>query len=104
MQDFMQSLQMRWPVAATKGLSTQITASAPMAWPSPYLVELGIFSSSGQPAWVTPKDVFLECRGGGIAGRRRFFFAAAFSCKPVSRNPCPAHGTDAVIGLIEGTG
>src|SRR2546425_529684 len=33
MHDFMQSLQMRCPVAATSGLSTQITASAPSAQP-----------------------------------------------------------------------
>ncbi len=34
MQDFMQSLQIRWPVPASIGLSIMITASAPTGWPS----------------------------------------------------------------------
>src|SRR6266436_4313829 len=59
MQAFMQSLQMRWPVAATSGLSTAAMASAPMEKPSllrRFISE--IFSSSGQPARVTPNGDF----------------------------------------------
>ena len=55
----MQSLQMRWPVAATSGLSTAAIASAPIEKPSllrRFISE--IFSSSGQPARVTPNGDF----------------------------------------------
>ena len=57
----MQSLQMRWPVAAHIGLSTITMASAPSVWPSAcarFISE--IFSSSGQPASVTPNWLFLN--------------------------------------------
>src|SRR5262249_2858719 len=50
MQAFMQSLQMRWPVAAHIGLSTTTMASAPIVWPptsTKFISE--IFSSSGHP-------------------------------------------------------
>ncbi len=55
----MQSLQMRWPVAAAIGLSTATMASAPMLCPwdlTRFISE--IFSSSGQPASVTPNGLF----------------------------------------------
>ena len=56
MQPFMQSLQMRWPVAASIGLSTTIIASAAIAWPSFLSVwNSEIRSSSGQPASSLPK-------------------------------------------------
>ena len=57
----MQSLQMRWPVAAHIGLSITTMASAPMVWPpasTRFISE--IFSSSGQPASVTPNALFLN--------------------------------------------
>ena len=57
----MQSLQMRCPVAATSGLSTTAMASAPMEKPSllrRFISE--IFSSSGQPASVTPNGDFWK--------------------------------------------
>jgi hypothetical protein len=61
MQAFMQSLQMRWPVAATSGLSTAMIASAASASPSVLAVwNSEIFSSSGQPASVTPNALFLN--------------------------------------------
>ena len=57
----MQSLQMRWPVAAAIGLSTTIMASAPSGTPSVFRLCISeIFSSSGQPASVTPKTLFLK--------------------------------------------
>ena len=75
MHDFMQSLQMRCPVAATRGLSTQITASAPSAQPSARsLWNSEIFSSRGQPASVTPKGDFLNGAAPPSAG--------FFSCRP----------------------
>ena len=55
----MQSLQMRWPVAAIIGLSTAMVAKAPSAAPSARNVCISlIFSSSGQPARVTPNGDF----------------------------------------------
>ena len=55
----MQSLQMRWPVAAIIGLSTAMVAKAPSRWPWPRKVCISlIFSSSGQPASVTPNGDF----------------------------------------------
>ena len=57
----MQSLQMRWPVPAAIGLSMVTMASAPMELPfclTTFISE--IFSSSGQPASVTPKTLFLN--------------------------------------------
>ncbi len=76
----MQSLQMRWPVAAHIGLSTITMASAPSVWPSAstrFISE--IFSSSGQPASVTPNALFLN--------------SPVFSAVPSSRSPCPGCGT-----------
>ena len=61
MQDFMQSLQMRWPVAAHIGLSMVTMASAPRLLPRAFTTFISeIFSSSGQPARVTPKTLFLK--------------------------------------------
>ena len=61
MQDFMQSLQMRWPVAAHIGLSMVTTASAPMGTPCSLTTFISeIFSSSGQPASLTPKTLALN--------------------------------------------
>ena len=55
----MQSLQMRWPVAAIIGLSMAIVANAPSTWPAARSVCISeIFSSSGQPASVTPNADF----------------------------------------------
>ncbi len=55
----MQSLQMRWPVAASIGLSTVATANAPSTQPCARSVCISlIFSSSGQPARVTPNALF----------------------------------------------
>ena len=57
----MQSLQMRWPVAAAMGLSTTIMASAPSGTPSAFRLCISeIFSSRGQPASVTWKGLFLK--------------------------------------------
>ena len=54
----MQSLQMRWPVAATIGLSTVTMASAPMTWPAALARFISeIFSSSGQPASGAPNGL-----------------------------------------------
>src|SRR5262249_2427487 len=61
MQAFMQSLQMRWPVAAHIGLSIATIPSAPMVWPpasTRFISE--IFSSSGHPASTTPNALFLN--------------------------------------------
>src|SRR6476661_335509 len=61
MHDFMQSLQIRCPVAAAIGLSMQIIASAPSGQPSARsLWNSEMRSSSGQPASVTPKADFLN--------------------------------------------
>jgi len=61
MHDFMQSLQIRWPVPAAIGLSTQIVASAPIAQPSARsLWNSEMRSSSGQPASVTPNGLLLN--------------------------------------------
>ncbi len=55
----MQSLQMRCPVAATMGLSIVTIARPPMLKPSAFTVlSSETFSSSGQPASVTPNTVF----------------------------------------------
>ena len=55
MHDFMQSLQIRCPVAATSALSTVMIASAPIEWPATLAAwNSEIFSSNGQPASVTP--------------------------------------------------
>ena len=67
---FMQSLQMRWPVPGSIGLSTTIIASAAIESPSLRSTCISpIFSSSGQPAIFTP------------SGLR--FTAPALSCMPV---------------------
>ena len=70
MQSFMQSLQMRCPVAAQSGLSTATIANAPIELPlatTRFISE--IFSSSGQPASVTPNTLFLKL--------------PSFSCRPL---------------------
>ena len=55
----MQSLQIRCPVAAIIGLSMAMVANAPRTLPSARKVCISlIFSSSGQPASVTPKGDF----------------------------------------------
>src|SRR5947207_318624 len=75
MQAFMQSLQMRCPVAAQRGLSTATIASAPMLFPRAATMFISeIFSSSGQPARVTPKTVFLK--------------PPSFSCMPLRQLVC----------------
>ena len=86
----MQSLQMRCPVAATSGLSTAAMASAPIEKPSLFSRFISeIFSSSGQPASVTPNGDFWN--------------------EPVLRSLQPARAAvlalvvapDAVVGVIE---
>ena len=55
----MQSLQIRCPVAAIIGLSTAMVAKAPSRCPCARSECISlIFSSSGQPASVTPKGDF----------------------------------------------
>ena len=57
----MQSLHMRWPVAAQIGLSTATMARAPRLLPRAFTKFISeIFSSSGQPASVTPNTLFLN--------------------------------------------
>ena len=82
----MQSLQIRWPVAATIGLSIVIIASAPTETPS----DLSFWnsemrSSSGHPANGTPNTVFLN--GGAPPS------AGAFSFRPCEQEsrPCSWH-------------
>jgi hypothetical protein len=68
MHDFMQSLQMRWPVAHTVGLSMTIMASAPIAQPSVLILwNSEMRSSSGQPASGTPNGLFLKMIGSPTA-------------------------------------
>ncbi|MNC87427.1 hypothetical protein D3C83_31540 [compost metagenome] len=78
----MQSLQMRWPVAAAIGLSTAMMASAASGSPRAFTRwNSEIFSSSGQPARGTLNTVFLN----PVAG--------AFSFRPVEQEslPCSWH-------------
>ena len=85
MHDFMQSLQMRWPVAATIGLSTQIIASAPIGQPSARsLWNSEMRSSSGHPASVTLNGDFLNGTSPG---------SGFFSSRPVAHEslPCSWH-------------
>ncbi len=57
----MQSLHMRWPVAAIIGLSTAMVANAASRWPPARSSCISqIFSSSGQPASVTPNALFWK--------------------------------------------
>ena len=88
MHDFMQSLQIRWPVPATSGLSTQMIASAASGQPSARsLWNSEIFSSSGQPASVTPNGLFLNGLSGGAPS------AGFFSTSPRAHEslPCSWH-------------
>ena len=83
----MQSLQMRCPVAATSGLSMQITASAPIAYPCAFSIwNSEILSSSGHPASVTPKALFRYASFAGAAG-------SGFSGRPCEQEslPCAWH-------------
>ena len=58
MHDFMQSLQIRWPVPGHIGLSSVTSASAPMASPSLRSACISeIFSSSGQPFSSMPSGL-----------------------------------------------
>ena len=60
----MQSLQIRCPVAAIIGLSIAIVANAPITLPCARSVCISlIFSSSGQPANVTPNGDFWNSPG-----------------------------------------
>ena len=75
----MQSLQMRCPVAAAIGLSMTITASAESALPCALSVwNSEIFSSSGQPASVTPNGLFLNTTLPGVSAR-------GFSFRPLEQ-------------------
>src|SRR5260221_11986954 len=79
MQDFMQSLQMLCPVAAAMGLSMTSTASAESALPWAFRVwNSEIFSSSGQPASVTPNGLFLNTALFGVS-------AGGFSLRPLEQ-------------------
>ena len=83
----MQSLQMRWPVAAASGLSTAMIASAASARPCVFAMwNSEIFSSSGQPARVTPNTLFLNTTLSGAA-------ADGFSRSPFEQEslPCVWH-------------
>ena len=58
MHDFMQSLQMRWPVPGHIGLSMMTSASAPTASPALRSMCISeIFSSSGQPVELDAERV-----------------------------------------------
>ena len=81
MHDFMQSLQMRCPVAQTIGLSTVIIASAPMGTASfCSLWNSEMRSSSGQPASGTPKGLFLKAA---------LPLSSGFSFRPVEQESLP---------------
>ncbi len=80
----MQSLQMRCPVAAAIGLSTTIIASAAIGWPWVFTRwNSEIFSSSGQPASVTPNG---DLRKGALAGSAPL---GAFSRSPREQESLP---------------
>src|SRR3954465_10143556 len=94
MQDFMQSLQMRWPVAQQVGLSITIIASAPIAQPSVFtLWNSEMRSSSGQPLSGTPKGLFLKGIETGLEGADPSAAAGAFSRMPFEQEslPCSWH-------------
>ena len=76
------------PVAASSGLSTAAIASAPMENPSLFSRFISeIFSSSGQPASVTPKGLLRK--GALLAGAP----LGAFARRPVEQEsrPCSWH-------------
>ena len=61
MHPFMQSLQMRWPVPGSMGLSMTIMARAAIESPPLRSTCISpIFSSSGQPASATPRGFRLS--------------------------------------------
>src|SRR5512138_1762701 len=94
MHDFMQSLQMRWPVAHTVGLSTTIIASAPIATPSVLsLWNSEMRSSSGQPASGTPNGLFLKATGPRPDDASASAGAAGLSLSPLEHEslPCSWH-------------
>ena len=94
MHDFMQSLQMRWPVAATSGLSMQIIASAPSGQPSARsLWNSEMRSSSGQPASVTLNGDFLN----GTSPGMRLLLGQAARARVLALLVAP----DAVVRLVE---
>ncbi len=92
MQDFMQSLQMRWPVAAHIGLSMVTDGERADGMPCCFRVFISeIFSSRGQPASGTPKTLVLK--------------APLFSLRPVEQlSFALVVALDAVVGLIESAG
>ena len=66
----MQSLQMRWPVAASIGLSTAMMPSAASGSPRAFTMwNSEIFCSSGQPASATPNGVLRKPSAGGFSLR-----------------------------------
>src|SRR3954471_4447275 len=94
MHDFMQSLQMRWPVTQVIGLSTTMVASAPIGQPSLFSFwNSEMRSSSGHPASGTPNGLFLKM----IGSRAIDAFASAgmtdFSFNPFEHEslPCSWH-------------
>ena len=92
----MQSLQMRWPVAATIGLSTTMIASAAIARPCVFAMwNSEIFSSSGQPASVTPNGLFLKATLLRLVGRG--LFAQPLRAGILALRVAP----DAVVRLVE---
>src|SRR5688500_10291982 len=94
MHDFMQSLQMRWPVEQTVGLSTTIMASAPIAQPSVLsLWNSEMRSSSGQPLSGTPKGLFLKEIGPRPSDAAASAGASGFSRMPLEQEslPCSWH-------------
>src|SRR5688572_15921497 len=94
MHDFMQSLQMRCPVAQTVGLSTTIIASAPTGQPSDLsLWNSEMRSSSGQPASGTPNGLFLKVIGPPPSDAPASAGATGFSFRPLEHEslPCSWH-------------
>ena len=90
----MQSLQMRWPVAAAIGLSTAMMPSAASGSPRAFTMwNSEIFSSSGQPASGTPNTVFLKLSGGRL-------FLQALRAGILALLVAP----DAVVRLVERAG
>ena len=94
----MQSLQMRWPVAAAIGLSTTMIARAPIAWPSLLrLLELRDLLLERAAGQGHPERALLELRR---ACRLRRFLLESPGARILALLVAP----DAVVGLVERAG
>src|SRR5512134_3488551 len=94
MHDFMQSLQMRWPVRQTVGLSTTMVASAPIGQPCVFsLWNSEMRYSTGQPGSGTPKGLFLKVIGPRPIDAFASAGATGFSLSPLEHEslPCSWH-------------